>query len=182
MTTHTHRRLHRYTVAFFALTLPLAVAACGTDDETLSEPEMTSPPAASAADNSSEETAAATTEAAKEETSERPSTTVSTIYETEEKEAVAAEPDADSEKGPCEWKPMEEGAPGEEVSVYCDGKFAEIGIYATDAVGYVMWDGNEWVRIEEAGLTQTGFKCYDKATIEKLGAPEEIKENMIYCE
>lgn len=177
MTTHTHRR--RYTAAFFALTLPLAMAACGAEDETLSEPEMTSPPAASAA---AEETAVATTEAAKEETSERPSTTVSTIYETEEKEAVAAEPDAGSEKGPCEWKPMEEGAPGEEVSVYCDGKFAEIGIYATDAVSYVMWDGNEWVHIEEAGLTQTGFKCYDKATIEKLGAPEEIKENMIYCE
>ncbi|MCT1450695.1 hypothetical protein [Corynebacterium sp. p3-SID1194] len=77
MTTHIRRRC---TAAFFALTLPLAVAACGTEDETLSEPEMTSPPAASAADTTAEETAAATTEAAKEETSERPSTTVSTIY------------------------------------------------------------------------------------------------------
>ena len=32
----------RLTAAFFALTLPLAVAACGTDDEKLAEPELLS--------------------------------------------------------------------------------------------------------------------------------------------
>lgn len=187
MTTHTHRR--RYTAAFFALTLPLAMAACGAEDETLSEPEMTSPPAASAADNSAEETAAATTEAAKEETSERPSTTVSTIYETENEEAAAedkgdkeAGAGAGSDKGPCEWKPVEEGEIGEEVSDYCDGRFASVGIYATDASAYMFWNGKEWEVIESAGQTYSGFKCYDEAYLEELGVPAELKEQMIICD
>ena len=91
----------RLTAAFFALTLPLAVAACGTDDGKLAEPDLTSAP----------ETSSAAEESEKEETSERSSTTVSTIYETEVEEADAedhqgdkeagAGSDSGSDKGPC---------------------------------------------------------------------------------
>ena len=183
MTTHTHRR--RCTAAFFALTLPLAVAACGTDDEKLAEPDLTSAPETSSA-----------AEENQEETSERPSTTVSTVYETEGDDAEADTDDkggeddkeagagagAGSDKRPCDWKPVEEGEPGEEVSDYCDGRFASVGIYATDASGYFFWNGEEWEAIESAGQTYTGFKCYDEARIEELGVPAELKEKMIICD
>ena len=170
----------RLTAAFFALTLPLAVAACGTDDGKLAEPDLTSAP----------ETSSAAEESEKEETSERSSTTVSTIYETEVEEADAEDDGGDkeagagagSDKGPCEWKTVEEGEVGEEVSDYCDGRFASVGIYATDASAYMFWNGKEWEAIESAGQTYTGFKCYDEAHLEELGVPAELKEQMIICD
>ena len=177
----------RLTAAIFALTLPLAVAACGTDDEKLAEPDLTSAP-----ETSSE----AETE---EETSERPSTTVSTVYETEDDEAEAdsdnkdsegdtetkgagAEAGSGSDKGPCDWTPMEEGEPGELISFYCDGSHAGIGTYATDHTEYVYWDGKEWAGLEASGQTYTGFKCYDEAEVDELGFPAELKERMIICD
>lgn len=186
MTTHIRRR-SRYTAAFFALTLPLAVAACGTDDEKLAEPDLTSAP----------ETSSAAEESEKEETSERSSTTVSTIYETEGDDAEADTDDkggeddkgdkeagagAGSEKGPCDWTPMEEGEPGELISFYCDGSHAGIGTYATDHTEYVYWDGKEWAGLEASGQTYTGFKCYDEAEVDELGFPDELKEKMIICD
>lgn len=170
----------RLTAAFFALTLPLAVAACGTDDEKLAEPDLTSPPETSSAAEDSQE-----------ESSERASSTVSTVYETKDDKAAADEggednkeagTGSDSNKGPCDWKPVEEGEPGEEVSSYCDGRFARVGIYATDATGYFFWNGEEWEAIESAGQTYTGFKCYDEARLEDLGVPAELKEQMIICD
>lgn len=173
----------RLTAAIFALTLPLAVAACGTDDEKLAEPDLTSAPETSSA-----------AEENQEETSERPSTTVSTVYETEDDKAEADSDDKDSEgdtetkeagagaeagsdKGPCDWTPMEEGEPGELISFYCDGSHAGIGTYATDHTEYVYWDGKEWAGLEASGQTYTGFKCYDE-----LGFPDELKQKMIICD
>ncbi len=169
--------IRRLTAAFFALTLPLAVAACGADDETLAEPDLSSAPETSSAAEGSEN----------EKSSERPSTTVSTVYESADDDADDAgddkkEEDQGSEKGPCHWTPMEEGTPGEEVSVYCDGRFAKVGLYATDATSYARWDGKEWVGIESAGTSHTGFKCYDEAQIDELGVPAELKEQMVLCD
>ncbi|MDN8594603.1 MULTISPECIES: hypothetical protein [unclassified Corynebacterium] len=170
--------IRRLTAAFFALTLPLAAAACGTDDENLAEPDLTSAPETSSTAEGSE----------KETSSERPSTTVSTVYESADDDADDAEDEKKkeeeqgSEKGPCHWTPMEEGTPGEEVSVYCDGRFAKVGSYATDATSYMRWDGKEWAGIESAGTSYTGFKCYDEAQIDELGVPAELKEQMILCD
>ena len=172
--------IRRLTAAFFALTLPLAAAACGTDDENLAEPDLTSAP----------ETSSAAGESTKEETSERPSTTVSTVYETEDEKAAAENGEGDMEagaktgsgKGPCDWTPMEEGEPGELISFYCDGSHAGLGTYATDHTEYLYWDGKEWAGLEPSGQTYTGFKCYDKAKVEELGFPDELRQKMIICD
>lgn len=172
--------VRRLTAAFFALTLPLAAAACGTDDETLAEPDLSSAP----------ETSSAAEESEKDETSERPSTTVSTIYETEDEEGDAEDDKGDkeagavagSDKGPCEWTPMEEGEPGELISFYCDGSHAGIGTYATDHTEYLYWDGKEWAGLESSGQSYTGFKCYDEADVDELDFPAELKERMVICD
>lgn len=161
----------RLASAFFALTLPLAVAACSNEENTLAEPELNG------------EAGTATEEA--EPVDDQSSTTVSTVYETEtaaakDKPAPATKKKPD--KGPCEWVPVEQGQFGDEVYNYCDGRFASVGIYGTDAVGSLFWNGDDWEHIEEAGQTYTGFRCYDEAHLDELGAPSAFKEEIILCE
>ena len=172
----------RIVAAICALTFPFAATACSSEEDALAEPDLS-------------QEVSTTAEEATETTSERSSTTVSTVYETTtdadkkspkkketEKKEPAAAADTGSSKGPCKWKPVEEGSVGEEVSSYCDGKFASVGIYATDGVGYLRWDGNDWVRIDSAGQTHTGFKCYDGAHLDELGVPAAMKNEMIICD
>lgn len=167
----------RLAVAFCALALPLTMSACSNEGDTLAEPEL---------DNefsSSPEFEEATTE--------RSSTTITTIHETITESAgkslktgapSAAAAKKGSDKGPCEWKSVEEGQIGDKVSDYCDGRFASVGIYASDASVYLFWNGEDWEPIESAGETYTGFVCYDNANLETLGVPSELKEQMIICD
>ena len=141
-------------------TVPLGLIGCSNSDE-LSEPSM-----------SEVMTTAEAAEASSEGTAEKSSTTVTTISE----EA------AGGDTGPCDWKPVEEGTPGEIVSTYCDGKHAQIGTYASDHVVYAYWDGKEWINLPKAGTSYTGFSCYDKGEVERLGFPIEITENMLFCD
>lgn len=171
----------RLAAAFFALTLPLGITACSNDEDSLAEPNM------------DQEVSTPTEE---ETTTERASTTVSTIYETEtetvdeeddsakqkREPAAAADASSGSDKGPCNWKSVEQGSPGDEVSSYCDGHFARVGIYATDATSYMMWNGQDWEHIEPAGQTFTGFKCYDEGDLDELGVPADLKQDMILCD
>lgn len=162
-------RLRVRALCFTAL-LSLSLAACSQDDA-LDEPNLTS----SAAETSGEE-----------ETQEASSTTVTTIYETEEKqektEAAPAEP-AKKAEGPCEWTPMEQGSPGEEVYSFCDGRWAIVGIYATDAVGEFFWNGTEWEALAHDGrTTMTNHICYDLDRVRGMGAPEEFISKLIPCD
>lgn len=171
----------RLAAALFVLTLPLGITACSSDEDSLAEPNMDQE---------------VTTSAEAETTTERVSTTVSTIYETEtetvdepddsakkkREPAAAADAGGGSDKGPCEWKPAEQGSPGDEVSSYCDGRFARVGIYATDATSYMMWNGQDWELIEPAGQTFTGFRCYDEGDLHELGVPADLKQDMILCD
>ena len=146
--------------ASLAVSLPFALAAC-SESEDIAEPIMT-------------------TEAASSTSSEQSSTTVSTIVETVSEEE-SPEPETQS-KGPCEWMPVEQGHPGELVSMYCDGTHASIGTYASDHVEYLSWDGKDWVRFESSGTTYTGFACYDIAQAKRQGFPAEIIDRMIPCD
>lgn len=173
--------IRRLTLAIFALALPLAVSACDTGDNTLAEADLSSQPGSSSAEADVETTAsdsssssavsgaAGKSSPAGEETEDSPQSTTTKA-------------ESGSDKGPCEWRDVDQGEPGELVSFYCDGKYAGIGTYATDHTEYMLWDGNFWVAIEEAGQTHTGFRCYDEAKVEELGFPAELKEHMIMCE
>lgn len=167
------------------LTLPFAVTACSNGDDALAEPDLTGH--ATISPDAGETTIS-------EQSLVTVSTTVSTTHETatdskkdtkggsSKKKEPATAADASSSKGPCTWKPAEEGSVGEHVSSYCDGKFASVGIYGTDGVSYLRWDGNDWVGIESAGQTYTGFKCYDGAHLDELGVPAAMKNKMIICD
>ena len=166
----------RLASALCALTLPLAMVACSSSNDTLAEPDLSAAPTSASTEETTE-----SAESSKESSS-RPSTTVSTIYETESDEAEDTPAKKDSDKGPCDWKSVEEGEIGDTVQSFCDGKFARVGKYATDDTKYLHWDGKEWVAIEPDGTTLTGFNCYDEAKMDELGIPAELKENMIACD
>lgn len=150
-----HRTLR---AAALATALPLALAACSEPDS-IAEPELT---------------------AQAPSTSEQSSTTVSTIVETVSEEE-SSEPETPA-TGPCDWKPSEQGQPGELVSMYCDGTHASIGTYASDHVQYLSWDGTDWVSFEKSGTTYTGFACYDTDEAKRQGFPAQIIERMIECD
>lgn len=168
----------RLAAALCVLTLPLVAIACSTEEDALAEPELR------------QEATTPTEEEQEETTTERSSTTVSTVYETEtveedngaakKNEPAAAE--SGGSKGPCKWTPAEQGSVGDKVYSYCDGRFAEVGVYGTDATGYYRWDGNDWAKIDHAGQTYTGFRCYDEAHLDDLGVPATLKEQMILCD
>lgn len=154
-----HRTLRAIALA---ITLPLLLSACS---ESLPEPELTAEPLASSSEN--------------------PSTTVSTVSETVSEETVPKKetPEPDTQPtGPCDWTPFEQGQPGELVSMYCDGKHASIGTYATDHVQYFSWDGTDWVLFESSGTTYTGFACYDTAKAKRQGFPKQIIDRMVTCD
>ncbi|WKK62006.1 hypothetical protein QYQ98_03740 [Corynebacterium sp. P3-F1] len=172
----------RIVAAICALTFPFAATACSSEEDALAEPDLS-------------QEVSTTAEEATETTSERSSTTVSTVYETTtdadkkspkkketEKKEPAAAADTGSSKGPCKWKPVEEGSVGEEVSSYCDGRFARVGTHGTDDTVYLQWDGNDWVSIESSGKTFTGFKCYDGAHLDDIGVPDAMKNKMVICD
>lgn len=66
---------------------------------------------------------------------------------------------------------------------YCDGEWAEWGIYSAGGFAVAKWDGSGWSRYETHGVTSdSGYPCHDISRAKKDGVPEAIRSEMVACD
>ena len=64
---------------------------------------------------------------------------------------------------------------------YCDGQWATAGANQTDWSESFRHHNGGWSRIQPAGQTRTGFKCYDGAALRQQGAPQAFLNSLVVC-
>lgn len=64
---------------------------------------------------------------------------------------------------------------------YCDGQWATAGANQTDWSESFRHHNGGWSRIQPAGQTRTGFKCYDAAALRQQGAPQAFLNSLVVC-
>ena len=64
---------------------------------------------------------------------------------------------------------------------YCDGKWAVAGAKQTDWIVAFRANGDKWAVVKPDGETNTGFKCYNTATLRGQGAPKQFTDKLQTC-
>ncbi|WP_066526762.1 hypothetical protein [Corynebacterium bouchesdurhonense] len=64
---------------------------------------------------------------------------------------------------------------------YCDGQWATAGANQTDWSESFRHHNGGWSRIQPAGQTRTGVKCYDGAALRQQGAPQAFLNSLVVC-
>lgn len=64
---------------------------------------------------------------------------------------------------------------------YCDGQWATAGANQTDWSESFRHHNGGWSRIQPAGQTRTGFRCYDGAALLQQGAPQAFLNSLVVC-
>lgn len=115
------------------------------------------------------------------QSSETPSTSVETVTATDpaSNEQPAPERQAAGGCDPADFQAA--GFSSITHVAFCDGQWATGGQAQTDSVNHFRFVGSSWTKIEHAGETPTGFRCYDRVWLGEQGAPAGFVDNVMAC-
>lgn len=80
--------------------------------------------------------------------------------------------------------PSKSIATGSTISTFCDGEWLKAGKYQTDSMWIEHYDGSQWKEVSSDGRNQVGLDapCYSAAKLRKMGAPEELIDQVLLCQ
>lgn len=191
LTTHTPRTSRRFAALIFTALLPFALVSCSDDSDDAPETVAEDTTASSTSSESSEQESQESTEPTgnSSETKKKPNPTLGSSapkQPSEETSPTASKPPQQA-KGKCHWTTVENAVskPGRNVvSMYCDGFWAYVGTYQTDATWIERFNGREWEEVAPDSEYTSGMsgRCYTPDYLRELGAPEGLIEVGATCE
>lgn len=137
--------------------------------------------ACSGAEDSSADTESSSVMVTSITSSETPSASVETVTATDPTSEGQPEPGQQATGG-CDPTDFQAAGFSSITHVaFCDGTWATGGQAQTDSVNHFRFVGDSWTKIEHAGETPTGFRCYDRVWLGEQGAPTEFTEGVTPC-
>ena len=194
LTAHSPRLRRRIGALVFAGLLPLALASCSDDEgdvtEAVAEDSTTSKASSETSDQEdaeASETTESTEESSKSKKKPNPALGSSAPKQPSEETSPTASKPPQQAKGKCHWTKVENAVskPGRNVvSMYCDGFWAYVGTYQTDATWIERFNGREWEEVapDSERTSGMGGRCYTPDYLRGLGAPESLIEVGATCE
>lgn len=184
LTTHSPRLRRRIGALVFAGLLPLALSSCSDDEgdgtDAVAEDSTTSTASSETSDQEDAEALETTdsTEESSKSKKRKPNPTLGSSAPASDdgEPSIPFKQPKKQAKGECIWPTVEEAEykPGENlVSTYCDGTWAVVGQYQTDAVGLSHYNGKEWEGVDPDSHYSTGAgPCYSEDLLRDLGVPD----------
>lgn len=191
LTTHTTRTARGIAALMFTALLPLALASCSDDNddapETVAEDTTASSTASESSEQESQESTKSMGQPSETKTKPNPTLGSSVPKQPSEETSPTASTPPQQAKGKCHWTKIENAVsmPGRNVvSMYCDGFWAYVGTYQTDATWIERFNGREWEEVapDSERTSGMGGRCYTPDYLRGLGASEGLIEVGATCE